>query len=73
MIHTHRIVVDRSSPRGSHSIVEDELVVADDVERRLALKGNPDRTKNVPENEAASPDVYELYFDDDFGNNLAVL
>jgi hypothetical protein len=73
MIHTHMIVVDRSSPRGSHSIVEDELVVADDVERRLALKGNPDRTKNVPENEAASPDVYELYFDDDFGNNLAVL
>ena len=73
-IQTHRIVVDRVPNSGDrHRVVEDEMVVAGIVERHLALKDIPDRKANVPENQEASPDSYELYFNDDSGNNLAIL
>jgi hypothetical protein len=71
MIQTHKILVDRAS--AGHSMVEDELVVALDVERRFALKDNPDRTREVPEHQEMSPDLYELYFSDEAGDNLAIL
>jgi hypothetical protein len=74
MIQTHRILVDRVPHSGArHPTVEDEVVVAADVERRLALKNSPDRKTNVPENQEASPDSYELYFNDDSGNDVAIL
>lgn len=74
LIQTHRILVDRVTHPGAHnSTIEDEIVVASDVERRLALKDNPDRNTKVPENQEAAPDSYELYFNDDSGDNLAVL
>jgi len=59
--------------RKSRNFVEDEMVVAVDVERRLALANNPDRQTVVPEGQDASPDTYELYFNDKSGNNLAIL
>ena len=59
--------------RKSCNFVEDEMVVAVDVERRLALANNPDRQTVVPEGQEASPDTYELYFNDESGNNLAIL
>jgi hypothetical protein len=49
------------------------MVVAVDVERRLALANNPDRQTAVPEGQEASPDTCELYFNDESGNNLAIL
>jgi hypothetical protein len=74
MIQTHKILVDRiPHPGARHSRVEDELVIAEDVERRWALKDNPGRRTNVPEGQEASSDSYELYFNDDSGNNLAIL
>jgi hypothetical protein len=74
MIHTHQIFVDRSPYSGvRHPMVEDQIVVAGDVERRLALKDNPDRRTNIPEGQEAPSDTYELYFNDESGNNLAIL
>jgi len=74
MIQTHRILVDRVPRSGArYPTIEDEIVLATYVERRLALKDNPDRKTNVPEDQEASPDSYELYFNDDSGNNVAIL
>jgi hypothetical protein len=74
MIQTHRILVDRVPHSGArHPTIEDEIVLAVDVKRRLALKDNPDRKTNVPEDQEASPDSYELYFNDDSGNNVVIL
>lgn len=70
-IQKHKISGDRTGAQ--HPMVEDELVVADDVERRLTLNDNPDQKTNVPEGQEASPDSYELYFNDDSGNNVAIL
>jgi hypothetical protein len=61
VIQTHRILVDRVPHPGNRPpFVEDEMVVAGAVERRLALKDNPDRKTNVPENQEASPDSYSI-------------
>jgi len=74
LIHTHQIVVDRSPHSGvRYPMVEDQIVVATDVERRIALKDNPDRKASIPESQEAPPDTYELYFSDESGNNLAIL
>jgi len=74
VIQTHRDLVDHVPHPGSRRpIVKDEMVVAVDVERRLALANNPDRKTVVPEDQKASPDTYELYFNDESGNNLAIL
>ncbi len=74
LIHTHQIVVDRSPYSAlRHPMVEDQIVLAADVERRLALKDNPDRNTSIPEGQEAPPDTYELYFNDESGNNLAIL
>jgi len=74
VIQTHRDLVDRvPHPGNRHPIVEDEMVVAVDVEQRLALANNPDRKTVVSEDQEASPDTYELYFDDESGTNLAIL
>jgi hypothetical protein len=74
VIQTHRNPADGVPSSGSRrSVAEDETVVAGKVERRLALKDSPDRKANVPEDQEASPDSYELYFNDKSGNNLAVL
>jgi hypothetical protein len=74
MIQTHRILADRVPHSGAlRRSVEDEIVLAVDIERRLALKNNPDRKTKVPENQEVSPDSYELYFNDDSGNNVAIL
>jgi hypothetical protein len=74
VIQTHRILIDRALHTGGRRpIVEDMMVVAADVERRLALKNNPDRKMEIPEGQEALPDSYELYFNDESGDNLAVL
>jgi len=74
MIQIHKVPADRIPHSGArHPVVEDEIVVAADVQRRLALKNNPDRKTEVPEDQEASPDSYELYFMDDSGNNVAIL
>jgi hypothetical protein len=74
VIHRHQILVDRiPHPGARNSTVEDEIVIAADIERRLALKDNPDRNMKVPEDQKAAPDSYELYFNDDSGDNLDVL
>jgi hypothetical protein len=74
LIQIHKVLVDRIPHPGTRlPTVEDEIVVATDVERRLALKDNPDRTTNVPEGQEVAPDLYELYFIDDSGNNVDIL
>jgi hypothetical protein len=74
MIQRHRVLVDRVSHAGARRpTIEDEIVIAADVERRLALKDNPDRTKSVPEGQEAPPDSFELYFNNDSGINVAIL
>lgn len=56
-----------------HSLIEEEILVATDVERRQALKGNPDRTTVVPESQEVASDFFELYFLDDAGNTVVIL
>jgi hypothetical protein len=50
LIQKHQVIVDRTTHAGARqATVEDEIIIAADVERRLALKNNPDRKTNVPE------------------------
>jgi len=71
MIQRHRIVVDRSP--APNSVVEDELIVAANVERRLALENHPDQKTRLSDDQDVSPDSYELHFNDDSNQNLAIL
>ena len=74
IIHIHRVLIDRAPHKGPRNVViEDEVVVADEVERRWAIAGNPDRTKQVPENDEVAPDSYKLFFNSPFGFNPFVL
>ena len=74
LIRIHRALVDRSPHvRAGHPLIEDEILVASDVQRRWALKNNPDRTVEVPEGQEAEPDSYELYMIDDSGGNVVIL
>jgi hypothetical protein len=74
LVQIHRILVDRAPHSGSRRpIVEDEIIIAVNVERRLALKNRPDRKTEVPEGQDVSPDSYELYFNNESGNNLVIL
>ena len=41
IIHIHRVLIDRAPHKGPRNVViEDEVVVADEVERRWAIAGN---------------------------------
>jgi hypothetical protein len=74
LIHTHRIATDRAPHPGVRlPVVEDEIELAAGVERRWALANNPDRKTEVPENQEASPDTYELCFMDEAGSTVDVL
>jgi hypothetical protein len=73
LIHTHMVRVNRELHAGIRiPLVEDEIEVAADVERRWALTSNPDRKPEVPESEDAAPDTYELYFLDEGGGKVDV-
>jgi|KBSMisStaDraftv2_1062788.scaffolds.fasta_scaffold02876_13 hypothetical protein len=70
----HKEVVDESAhPGASHRVVKDELIFAVAVQRRFARKGDPDRTRIVPESESVPPDTYELHFLDEAGKEVATL
>jgi hypothetical protein len=70
----HKEAVDESAhPGASHRVVKDELIVAAAVQRRFARKGNPGRTRVVPESESVPPDTYELHFLDEAGKDVAAL
>ena len=74
IIQVHRILADRAPHSGARRpLVEDEILVATDIERRLALEGNLERRTKLPADQGASPDSYELHFSDESGNNVAVL
>jgi len=62
-IQIHSVLTDRGPHQGTrNTITRDELIFADDVERRWAIAGNSDRTQQVPENDEVAPDSYELFF-----------
>jgi hypothetical protein len=70
----HKEVMDEDAlPGASHRVVKDELILAVAVQRRLARKGDPDRTRVVPENESIPPDTYELHFLDEAGKDVVTL
>lgn len=70
----HKEVVEESAhPGASHRVVKDELIFAVAVQRRFARKGDPDRTRVVPESESVPPDTYELHFLDEAGKDVAAL
>ena len=70
----HKEVIDESAhPGASHRVVKDELIFAVAVRRRFARKGDPDRTRGVPESESVPPDTYELHFLDEAGKDVATL
>lgn len=70
----HKEVVDESAhPGASHRVAKDELILAVAVQRRFARKGDPDRTRVVPESESVPPDTYELHFLDEAGKDVAAL
>ncbi|HXY24645.1 MAG TPA: hypothetical protein VEI73_08340 [Candidatus Acidoferrum sp.] len=74
LIRIHRVLVDRRHHvRAGHPLVEDEILVASDVQRRWALENNPDRTVEVPEGQEVEPDLYELYMIDDSESNVVIL
>lgn len=72
LVHTE-VVDEGAHPAASHRVVRDELIPAVAVQRRFARKGDPDRTRVVPESDSAAPDTYELHFLDDSGKDVAVL
>ncbi len=73
LIHRRRVQTDRVPHPGIRlPKTEDEIEVATDVERRWALADKPDRETEVPENEDAAPDTYELYFLDEGGGKVDV-
>jgi hypothetical protein len=73
-VQIHSVSVDRAPHSGPRkTVVEDEILVATSIERRWAIAGNPDRKSRVPDSQDASPDSYELFLNDDHGNNLDVL
>ena len=62
-IQIHSVLTDRGPHQGTrNTITRDEIIFADDVERRWAIAGNSDRTQQVPENDEVAPDSYELFF-----------
>jgi len=70
----HKEIMDEGAhPGASHRVVKDELIFAVAVQRRFARKGDPDRTRVVPESESVPPDTYELHFLDEAGKDVAVL
>ena len=70
----HKEVMDEGThPGASHRVVKDELIFAVAVQRRFARKGDPDRTRIVPEGESVPPDTYELHFLDEAGKEVATL
>ena len=70
----HKEVIDEGAhPGASHRVVKDELILAVAVHRQFARRGDPDRTRVVPENESEPPDTYELHFLDDAGKDVAAL
>jgi hypothetical protein len=70
----HKEVMDEGAhPGASHRVVKDELIFAVAVQRRFARKGDPDRTRVVPESESVPPDTYELHFLDEAGKDVAAL
>jgi len=70
----HKEVMDEGAhPGASHRVVKDELIFAVAVQRRLAGKGDADRTRVVPESESVPPDAYELHFLDEAGKDVAAL
>lgn len=70
----HKEVVGESAyPGASHRVVKDELIFAVAVQRRFARKGDPDRTRVVPESESVPPNAYELHFLDEAGKDVATL
>jgi hypothetical protein len=70
----YKVVIDRASrPGHRRALISDEIYVAADVERRWALRDRPDRAAVVPEDKNPSPDAYELYLNDDSGDNAATL
>jgi len=70
----HKEIIDEDALAGaSHRVVKDQLILAVAVERRFARKGDPDRTRVVPESESVTPDTYELHFLDEAGNDVAAL
>jgi hypothetical protein len=70
----HKEVMNEGAhPGASHRVVKDELILAVAVQRRFARKGDPDRTRVVPENEPVPPDTYELHFLDEAGKDVAAL
>jgi hypothetical protein len=74
VILVHKEIVDESAhPAASHRVAKDELILAVAVERRFARKGDPDRTRIVPEGESVPPDAYELHFLDEAGRDVAML
>ena len=67
-------VMDEGAHSGaSHRVVKDELILAVAVQRRFARKGDPNRTRVVPESESAPPDTYDLHFLDEAGKDVAAL
>jgi len=70
----HKEVMDESAhPGASHRVAKDELILAVAVQRRFARKGDPDRTRVVPERESVPPNTYELHFLDETGKDVATL
>jgi hypothetical protein len=70
----HKEVMDESAhPGASHRVVKDELILAVAVQRRFARKGDPDRTRVVPESESVPANTYELHFLDETGKDVATL
>lgn len=70
----HKEVIDEGAhPGASHRVVKDELILAVAVHQKFARRGDPDRTRVVPENEPVPPDTYELHFLDETGKDVAAL
>ncbi len=74
MIQIHRIMADRNPHFGvPRPMVEDEIEVAENVERRVALRNDADRSTKLPKDQEAPPGSYELYFSDASGKNVGIL
>jgi hypothetical protein len=74
LIQIHKILVDRvPHPGARRSLIDDKILVATDIERRWALRDNPDRTTNVPEEKDVPPELYELYFIADSEGTIVIL
>lgn len=74
MIQIHRRKVDREAGLGfSWPVTQDELWIANDIERRLVPSGDSSRNTQVPKGEQLPSASYKLLFSDEAGNEIAVL